>query len=207
MEATVIGKRKKFLNMNFLNDIVEEANLIIHNFENKINDALNDVVDDCFLGKTYTINYEDVLFWNNENIYDKKNKSSVNDASSANNVVSVDAVLKRPVYANNKCTKYSYRQKLEEICADCSSKKINEVVDMLAGKYIYAYSVKERAPRRMWMWADRLACIENEMSNNSFANEDSKYLSKMRDALKTNRYLRRKHNDIYDKLNVCLGYK
>jgi hypothetical protein len=171
MEAVLIGERKKLVNLNFLNEVVDEAKGVIHGVENRINNTLNNILDDCFLGKTETVDYEEIL-------------SSQKEAYTS----------------QSKYKKPSYRSRLEDICSGCSSKRISDVGEMLAGKYINAYSVKEKAPRRMWKWTDRIACIEDAFRNYSPNSEDSKYLSEMRSALKSNRYLRRKHRAIYDRL-------
>jgi hypothetical protein len=181
MEAVLVRRRKRFVNFDFLNDIVEEADSIIHGIEKKVNDTLNDILDDCFIGKTETVNYEDI-----SSVY----ACAFTGAKNKNKQWS----CKKEVHKNN------YRRKLEEICSECKSKKINDVAEMLAGKYVYAYSIKEKTPRRMWKWTDRLSCIEEELRNCSPSINDSKYLLEMKSALESNNYLRRKHKDIYEKL-------
>ncbi|MGV8168800.1 MAG: hypothetical protein ACP5N3_01975 [Candidatus Nanoarchaeia archaeon] len=83
---------------------------------------------------------------------------------------------------------------------DDEDKKVKDINKILEGKFINSYSLRDKKPRRLWKWEDRLEYVEGVLaeadSEKQKMNFEEMYLK-----IKNNYYLKIRHRDIYEKLS------
>jgi hypothetical protein len=110
---------------------------------------------------------------------------------------------------SEKTMKNNYSaKKYTDLMADFISQtngKINNIAEVIAGKYNYSSEIKTRKLKRMWKWEDRLKYIESLSAEGTLSvNNNAQYIQQLQSVVKSNKYLRYKKKGYYLKLQELL---
>lgn len=83
---------------------------------------------------------------------------------------------------------------------------VDTMSQILSGKFINSYSLKDKKPRKLWKWADRMKYLEGVFREKKFFQYDEVLRMNVQHLINKNSYLKRKHKDIYDKINSYFSY-
>ncbi|MGV8162337.1 MAG: hypothetical protein ACP5N2_03340 [Candidatus Nanoarchaeia archaeon] len=76
------------------------------------------------------------------------------------------------------------------------------VKDILSGKFCNLYSIKDKKPKRLWKWKDRLNYLEGFFNNYNKNENEKEIFEELRTKIGSNYYLKKNHKDIYEKLSM-----
>jgi hypothetical protein len=109
---------------------------------------------------------------------------------------------------SEKTMKNNYSaKKYTDLMADFISQtngKINNIAEVIAGKYYDSSEIKTRRLKRMWKWEDRLKYIENLSGEGTLSVDNAQYIQQLQSVVKSNKYLRYKKKRYYLKLQELL---
>jgi hypothetical protein len=86
-----------------------------------------------------------------------------------------------------------------------SDKIVNDVATVMAGKLCNSYGIKDRKPKRLWKWEDRIDYLRGYLKENKISDSEKEQINELRSALQKNRYLRSKRKDCYKRIDDCLA--
>lgn len=86
-----------------------------------------------------------------------------------------------------------------------SNGKINSLAIVIAGKLCNSYGIKDKKPKRLWKWKDRIEYLKGYLNDNQISLDERENLGNLRNLIYKNKYLRYKRKDYFSYLDSCFA--
>jgi hypothetical protein len=100
--------------------------------------------------------------------------------------------------------KYNYTSLINDVMSK-SGAVICNIAQVMMGKLCNSYGVKDRQPKRLWKWEDRIDYLQGYLKENKLTNAEQIQIRELRTALQKNYYLKSKRKEYYKKIDDCLS--
>jgi hypothetical protein len=117
-----------------------------------------------------------------------------------------DANIIGKEYVNKNVRNENYTYLINNVISNSDS-AISHAATVLSGKLCNSYGVRDRKPKRLWKWRDRLEYLQGIADESNFSEQNKEQIKELKFALQKNNYLKTKRKDIYEKINELLSYQ
>jgi len=189
----IVLMAKKIINSD-VQDLLSRCRLTLDNSKNYLQASVDELC--CDVNKVFkNFNYE-----NKNKHFEKTNQDSDYNSEKEkcglkNNVD--DLIIE------SKILKITYTDSIRDFTNN-SSEKINELAMVISGKMYNSQRIKDKKPRRLWRWVDRIEYVRGIILDGDFSSVDLKNIEELRTVLQKNTYLKRKKRNYLDRLDECL---